>query len=75
MLFRKALYLAGHYKVELILVPNTKELTNDDAVMVSSEDIQKFINEKTKMVSVDEILSTTKEVANSNSDDKSKNNQ
>ena len=75
LLFRKALYLAGQYKVELILVPNTKELTNDDAVMVSSEDIQKFINEKTKMVSVDEILSTTKEVANSNSDDKSKNNQ
>ncbi len=66
LLFRKAIYLAGQYKVELILVPNTQELTNDDAVMVSSEDIQKFINDKTQMVSVDEILSTTKEVVEGN---------
>ncbi len=70
LLFRKAIYLAGQYNVELILVPNTKELTNDDAVMVSSEDIQKFINEKTKMVSVDEILSTTKEVTESKEEKK-----
>lgn len=59
LLFRKALYLGGQYNVELILVPNTQELTEEDAVFVSSEDIQNFINEKTKMTSVDEILSST----------------
>ena len=61
LLFRKALYLAGSYGVELILVPNTQELTQDEAVIVSSKDIQDFINEKTEMVSVDEILSETKD--------------
>lgn len=59
LLFRKALYLAGQYGVQLILVPNTQELTDEDAEMVSSEDIQSFINSKTTMVSVDEILTTT----------------
>lgn len=66
LLFRKAIYLSQQYSVELILVPNTQELTDKDSVMVSSEDIQKFINDKTKMVSVDEILSSTKEVVEEN---------
>ena len=73
LLFRKAIYLASQYSVELMLVPNTQELTDKDAVMVSSEDIQKFINDKTKMVSVDEILSSTKEVTE-NKDTTTKNN-
>ena len=55
----KAIYLSGSYDVELILVPNTEELTNEEAVIVSSKDIQDFINDKTEMVSVDEILSST----------------
>lgn len=59
LLFRKAIYLESSYDVELILVPNTQELTREDTVFVSSSDIQNFINEKTKMVSVDEILSST----------------
>lgn len=59
LLFRKAVYLESEYDVDLILVPNTQELTREDTVFVSSEDIQKFINDKTKMVSVDEILSST----------------
>lgn len=59
LLFRKAIYLSSSYSVELILVPNTQELTNDEAVIVSSKDIQDFINDKTEMVSVDEILSST----------------
>ena len=59
LLFRKAIYLSSSYDVELILVPNTQELTQDEAVVVSSKDIQDFINEKTAMVSVDEILSST----------------
>ena len=61
LLFRKAIYLGGSYGVELILVPNTQELTQDEAVIVSSKDIQDFINEKTEMVSVDEILSETQD--------------
>lgn len=78
LLFRKAIYLAGQYNVELILVPKTQEVTEKDSVMVSSEDIQKFINDKTKMVSVDEILSSTKEVTEEKKDDsenKKNNNQ
>lgn len=74
LLFRKALYLKNEYSVELILVPNTQELTDEDAVMVSSEDIQNFINGKTQMISVDEILSKTADSVdennNSNSDKK-----
>lgn len=59
LLFRKAIYLSKSYDVELILVPNTQELTQDEAVIVTSKDIQDFINDKTEMVSVDEILSST----------------
>ena len=59
LLFRKAIYLSSSYDVELILVPNTQELTQEEAVIVSSKDIQDFINDKTEMVSVDEIMSST----------------
>ena len=66
LLFRKAIYLADSYEVELILVPNTQELEKEDTVYVSSKDIQNFINDKTKMVSVDEILSNTSDKADNN---------
>ena len=66
LLFRKAIYLSNQYGVQLILVPNTQELTEEDTVMVSSQDIQSFINSKTKMVSVDEILSKTDEAVKNN---------
>ena len=67
LLFRKAIYLANQYGVELILVPNTVILDEKNAdVFVSSEDIKNFIEEKTTMVSVDEILSSTKDTADSN---------
>lgn len=59
LLFRKAIYLEDSYDVELILVPNTQEITDKDAIYVSSDDIKNFINEKTKMVSVNEIKSST----------------
>lgn len=59
LLFRKAIYLSNSYDVELILVPGTQKLEGDQEVTVSSKDIQDFINEKTEMVSVDEILSST----------------
>lgn len=70
LLFRKALYLVGQYGVQLILVPNTQKISADDSVMVSSEDIQSFINSKTKMVSVDEILSDTADKAEATTKDK-----
>ena len=73
LLFRKAIYLEGDFDVELILVPNTQELTQDDTVVVSSQDIQKFINDKTKMVSVDEILSTTAKKATTDAENKDAN--
>ncbi len=79
LLFRKAIYLEGSYDVELILVPNTQELKKEDTVYVSSQDIQNFINDKTKMVSVDEILSSTADKADTNKNDqeneKDQNNQ
>lgn len=73
LLFRKAIYLSDSYGVELILVPNTQELTKENTVYVSSKDIQNFINEKTKMVSVDEILTSTKDDVTTD-DDSSDNN-
>ena len=79
LLFRKAIYLEGAYDVELILVPNTQELTEEDTVMVSSQTIQDFINAKTSMVSIDTILSSTVDRAtsdseNANTDNKKKTN-
>lgn len=70
LLFRKALYLGESYDVELTLVPNKEELKENDTVVVSSEDIKNFINEKTKMVSVDEILSKTEDKVNGSSNNK-----
>lgn len=68
LLFRKAIYLANQYGVELILVPNTVTLDEKDAdVFVSSEDIKDFIEDKTTMVSVDQILSSTEDVVDNNS--------
>lgn len=66
LLFRKALYMVGQYGVELLLVPKTQKIDAKDVVMVSSKDIQTFIESKTKMVSVDEILSKTADKATSN---------
>ncbi len=75
LLFRKAIYLSSSYSVELILVPNTQELTREDVVYVSSKDIQDFINTKTEMVSVDEILSSTVDQANTENNDDEEENQ
>ena len=74
LLFRKALYLEEQYNVELILVPYTQELKDSDTVTVSSKDIQDFINDKTKMVSTDVILSSTADKATSDSDKNKKTN-
>lgn len=54
LLLRKALYL-DDYDVELILVPNTATVTEEDTVKVTSRQIEEFINEKTAFVSVDDL--------------------
>ena len=54
LLLRKALYL-DEYDVELILIPNTETLSEEDKVTVSSHDIEEFINSKTVLVSVDDL--------------------
>ena len=48
------------------MVPNTVTLEEEDSVFVSSKDIQEFIDDKTEMVSVDEILSSTKDKVDTN---------
>ena len=55
LLIRKALYLQNEYDVELLIVPNTEELPDDVKVTISSSDIENFINERTKMVNVNEL--------------------
>lgn len=54
LLIRKALYL-DEYDVELLLVPNTATITEDAKVIVSSTQIEEFINSKTVLVSVDDL--------------------
>lgn len=54
LLLRKALYL-NEYDVELLLIPNTATLTQEDKVTVSSLQIEEFINSKTAFVSVDDL--------------------
>ena len=54
LLLRKALYLTD-YDVELLLIPNTATLSEDQKVTVSSLQIEEFINSKTAFVSVDDL--------------------
>ena len=65
LLIRKALYLTD-YGVELVLVPNTEDLTEESAVQVSSTQIENFIKSKTVNVDVNSLPSVT---ANENEDD------
>ena len=61
LLLRKALYL-DEYDVELILIPNTETLTDEDTVHVSSSQIEEFINSKTAFVSVDDLPQVSDQV-------------
>ena len=75
LLFRKAIYLKGSYNVELLLIPNTATLTDADVENVSSEDIKKWIEDRTEMVDVTTILSDTVDQATSTSDNNTNNNK
>ncbi len=68
LLLRKALYLE-QYDVELILVPNTATLTDEDAVNVTSEDIEKFILDKTQLVDVKDLKSIEDALNNENEEE------
>ena len=61
LLLRKALYL-NEYDVELLLIPNTATLTENDKVTVSSLQIEEFINSKTAFVSVDDLPNISDQV-------------
>ncbi len=62
LLLRKALYLSN-YDVELMLIPNTKTLTKEDTVHVSSTQIEEFINSKTAFVEVSDLPQISDQVA------------
>ena len=80
LLLRKALYLTD-YDVELILIPNTETLTDEDSVHVTSEDIKNFIEDHTQTVDVsqlpnlDDIENTDNNSTSTNSDDNENNNE
>ena len=67
LLIRKALYL-NKFSVELLLVPNTADLTEyqKNNVSVSSEDIRNFIESKTEFVSVDDLPSIEDSIREAN---------
>ena len=67
LLLRKALYL-DEYDVELILIPNTATLSEEDKVTVSSNDIENFINSKTVLVSVDDLPNISDQVQENTTD-------
>ena len=66
LLLRKALYLQGAYSVELLLVPNTEELPEDIEVNINSNDITKFINDRTELVDVTDLPSIEDAINNQN---------
>ena len=59
LLFRKALYLGTVSEVEITLVPNTSDLTDEDIEEINSEEIRTHIEERTKSVDITTILSQT----------------
>ena len=66
LLLRKALYLQGRYSVELLLVPNTEELPEEIEVNINSNDITKFINDRTELVDVTDLPSIEDAINNQN---------
>ncbi len=73
LLLRKALYLTD-YDVELLLIPNTATLSEEQKVTVSSLQIEEFINSKTAFVSVDDLPQVSDNVTEDTSDTNSTNN-
>lgn len=74
LLLRKALYLK-EYSVELILVPNTATLTEKDVVSLNSQEIEKFILDKTETVDVTDLPTIEEAVNEALDKEEDKNNQ
>lgn len=67
LLLRKALYLQNKYSVELLLVPNTETISEENAdVILSSADITKFISDRTELVDVSDLPSVEDAINNQN---------
>ena len=59
LLFRKALYLAKVSSVEISIVPSTEDITDKDSEEINSEEIKKYIEDRTNNVDITKILSET----------------
>ncbi len=68
LLIRKALYLQNKYSVELLLVPNTEELSEEAEVILNSADITKFITDRTELVDVTDLPSIEDAIKDQNND-------
>lgn len=68
-LFRKTLYIANDYDIELLLVPSTVNLTEENAIKVTSGEIRDYIMERTEMIDINEEV-TDEELFIKNSDKK-----
>lgn len=66
LLIRKALYLQNKYNVELLLVPNTEEVSEDAEVVLNSADITKFITDRTELVDVTDLPTIEDAINNQN---------
>ena len=75
LLIRKALYLAGKYDVELLIVPNTEEIKEDAEVRLTSEQIEDFIDARTKTVDVAELPTIEDAVTDQNNEQNTENNE
>lgn len=73
LLIRKALYLANKYSVELLIVPNTEELSEDVDVVLTSKQIEEFILKRTETVDVTDL--PTIEDAINDQNEKQENNE
>lgn len=68
LLIRKALYLAGKYDVELLIVPNTEELEEEVDVRLTSEQIKSFIEKRTETVDVTDLPSIEDAITDQNNE-------
>ena len=66
LLFRKALYLAKVSEVEITIIPSTEILTDKDKEEINSEEIKKYIEDRTSNVDITTILSQTAEQVGEN---------
>lgn len=66
LLIRKALYLQNKYSVELLLVPNTEEISEEAEVVLNSADITKFITDRTELVDVTDLPTIEDAINNQN---------